>query len=277
MKRILVIIGAALVVALGLFMPRLMAAYQDKSISGDVRQMENTAVSLSLTQKLVALPELDLFQSLELFSSYVTMVELEEGRYTSAEEALQIASELVESVNMSYDASANSGLLPEEAVPCLLTDEDGNSGIVWRCGWSSRPNEAVWIDDQNGNLMGFCMTPNIPNLQAVCQVISEHFFPSYVSREVMQVEAGEVCIRLTAGEEAFNLAAVYPMEKEISGYLPSSYLYVYFNIPFDASAETTETGDSSGELGDSGTIEGDLSRWTGDSDSEISEIENIDE
>lgn len=63
MKQAFAILGAALLVALGLFLPHLAAAYQERSLAGDVRRMENAAVSLTLAQELVELTELDLSKS----------------------------------------------------------------------------------------------------------------------------------------------------------------------------------------------------------------------
>lgn len=227
MKRAFAILGAALLVALGLFLPRLAAVYQERSLAGEVRQMENAAVSLTLAEELVELTELDLLQSLELFASHVTMVELEEGQYTSAEGATRIAEELEEYLNLDLYFSGDKAS-PAEAIPFLLTDENGRSGIFWRCSWEERPDEEVWIDDQNGNLVGFRLrTASLP-AEIVGQVIFVRFFPPYIDAEVLRSDMEEVCIRLFSGEDFIDLGVYHAMED-----------FHYFNIFSDASTEPT--------------------------------------
>ena len=224
MKRAFAILGAALLVALGLFLPRLAAAYQERGLAGEVRQMENAAVSLTLAEELVELTELDLFQSLELFASHVTMVELEEGRYTSAEGAMRIARELEEYLNLDLYFSGDKAS-PAEAAPFLLTDEDGLIGIFWRCGWDDRPDEAVWIDDQNGNLVGFCLRSSL-TAEIVGHVICNRFFPPNIDTEVIRADTEEACIRLYNGEDFIDLGVYYAMED-----------FHFFNIYSGASTE----------------------------------------
>ena len=227
MKQAFAILGTALLVALGLFLPRLAAAYQERGLADEVRQMENTPVSLTLAEELVKLTELDLLQSLELFASYVTMVELEEGQYTSAEGATQIAEELEEHLNLDLYFSGDRAS-PAEAVPFLLTDADGRSGIFWRCGWENRPNEEVWIDDQNSNLVGFRLRTVYLPADIVGQTIIARFFPPYIDTEVLWSDMEEVCIRLYSGEDFIDLGVYHAMED-----------FHFFNIYADASTEPT--------------------------------------
>lgn len=211
MKRAFAILGAALLVALGLFLPRLAAAYQERGLAGEVRQLENAPVSLTLAEELVELTELDLLQSLELFASHVTMVQLEDGQYTSAEGATRIAEELEEYLNLDLYFSGDKAS-PAEAVPFLLTDEDGRSGIFWRCSWEDRPDEEVWIDDQNGNLVGFRLRTIYLPTDIVCQTILARFFPPYIDAEVLWSDMEEVCIRLFSGEDFIDLGLYHAME-----------------------------------------------------------------
>lgn len=227
MKRAFAILGAALLVALGLFLPRLAAAYQERSLAGEMRQMENAAVSLTLAEELVELTELDLLQSLELFASHVTMVELEEGQYTSAEGATRIAEELEEYLNLDLYFSGDKAP-PAEAIPFLLTDENGRSGIFWRCSWEDRPDEEVWIDDQNSNLVGFRLRTVYLPAEIVCQTILARFFPPYIDAEVLRSDMEEVCVRLYSGEDFIDLSVYHAMED-----------FHYFNIFSDASTEPT--------------------------------------
>ena len=232
MKKIIAILGALLLVALGFMMPRIAAAYQDRSLEGDVRRMENAPVSLALTQELVELPELDLVQSLELFTSPVSIVELEEGRCMSAEDALQIARELVDflELGMFYTWGIEKTLYPTEAVPFLLTDLNGQSGIFWRCGWGEPYDDAVWIDDQNRSLAGFCLEYGHVLLmerfekggRELCLSICQACFPPEVEADVFMVVDNQVLASLRCGEEGFIL----PM------YLWGAHLYFNYQLQF---------------------------------------------
>lgn len=249
MKKALAILGALLLVALGFLMPHIAAAYQDRSLEGDVRRMENAPVSLALAQELVDLPELSLLQSLDLFLVHDTVVELEEGRYTSEEEALQVAYEVWEILDLDayfgFDTSQ-----PTEAVPFLLSDKDGRSGVFWRCGWRYRPGEEVWIDDQHGCLAGFCIKPNNPALFVIGDVICQRFIPSYVTAEVLARNDALFAIRLTDGEETVVLPLGCPMadaanqgDADARNYASTNDLFVYFNIPSYTDVELGDVSD----------------------------------
>ena len=202
---------AALLVALGLFLPQLAAAHQERGLAGEVRRMENAAVSLTLAEELVELAELDLFQSLELFSSHITMVELEEGQHTSAEYAVRITGELMEYFGLDAYSDGDESS-PAEAVPFLLTDKEGRSGIFWRCSWEERPDEEVWIDDQNGSLVGFRLRTTHLLPEIVCHVICDRFFPPNIDANVFRADSEEACIRLYNGEKTVDLGVYHAME-----------------------------------------------------------------
>ena len=212
MKQAFAILGAALLVALGLFLPRLTAAYQDQNLAGDVRRMENAAVSLTLAEEVMELSELDLFQSLDLFSLSSSMVELEEGRYTSAVDAARASSilDLVLDADVYLD---DDKTLPTEVVPFLLTDGYGRSGIFWRCGWEERPDEAVWIDDQNRSVVGFCLRcstfdlpMNSPEAHDLCQGICGFIFPQDIDAAEFWADDDVLLISLSRGEDSVVIA-----------------------------------------------------------------------
>lgn len=225
MKRVFAIIGTALLAALGLLLPRFAAAFQDRNLSGDVWQMENAAVSLTLAQEMVELDDLDLFQSLKLFSSPATMVELEEGRYTSEEDAAQkarwVAAYLMTAVYYNSDAYHS-----QEIVPFLRTDMDGRSGIFWRCSWKGRPDEVVWIDDQNGTIMGFIlrnMDPAFedPILYSNFDVLCNLEFSADPNVYVLDEEESCVIIINTKNDEEKYTMPIYNTDE-----------YLYFNMQF---------------------------------------------
>ena len=239
MKQAFAILGAALLVALGLFLPRLTAAYQDQNLAGDVRRMENAAVSLTLAEEVMELSELDLFQSLDLFSLSSSMVELEEGRYTSAVDAARASSilDLVLDADVYLD---DDKILPTEVVPFLLTDGYGRSGIFWRCGWEEHPDEAVWIDDQNRSVVGFCLRcsafdhpMNSQEAYDLCQEICGFIFPQDVGAAGFWADDDVLLISLSRGEESVVIAV-----RNIDGFL-------CFNSDPDSGSGTTDNPISS--------------------------------
>ncbi len=161
MKKALAILGALLVVALGFLMPHIAAAVQDRGLEGDVWEKENAAVSLTLAQEIVDLPELDLLERLDLFSLVSSTVKLEEGRNTTAIQAARASTEL--GVFLAADVfdeelfDDDSNMLPDDVTPYLLSDKYGRSGIYWRCSWEAFPGESVWVDDQSRKIVGFCL------------------------------------------------------------------------------------------------------------------------
>ena len=145
---------------------------------------------------------------------------------TSAEEAAQKAG-LVTAYMLSdvYYFPGEKQL--QEAVPYLRTDSSGRSGIFWCCSWKDRPDEVVWIDDQNGSLMGFCLrssgiSSEPPVLYSNLVVLCHVFY-------------------------AFDVSAVYVLDEGGSGvlvqnindkrqyYLPIEQTgeYLFFNLFFD--------------------------------------------
>lgn len=235
MKRAFAILGAGLFVALGLFLPRLTAAYQDQSLAGNVRRMENAAVSLTLAQELVPLEDLDLFESLSLFYAHVTAVELEEGRYTTEEDVLRIADELADCVNAVAYVSRDSKV---EAAPYLLTDENGKSGIFWRFGWTDRPGESVWIDDRNSSLMGFCLDVPTQPVEGLCQTVCSRFFPPYISQNIVPGGSDAYILLFRGGD-----AAALPVYYTVDG--PYFNLYFHFNMPYPS--DESPSGEASME------------------------------
>ena len=218
MKKALAVFGALLVVALGFLMPHIAAAYQDRSLEGDVRQMVNAPVSLALAEEMVEIPELNLLHSLELLSCFSQGVPLEDGQKTSRETALRVANEVVEYLR-PFPHGGEAGP-PDEAIPLLVTDANGRSGIFWRCGWTGNEDEAIWIDDAHSNLAGFAIrgddyTPLTEEIIGI--VICEQFFPGYVDASLIVTDDDEYFIELTQdGETILLRVEAYPKR---DGYL----------------------------------------------------------
>ena len=242
MKKALAILGALLVVALGFMMPHIAAAYQDRSLEGDVWRMENAPVSLALVEEMVEIPELNLLQSLELFSFWSEGVPLEDGQKTSKEEALRIASEVVEYLRGLPMING----YPDEAIPLLVTNANGRSGIFWRCGWVGHEDEAIWIDDAHSNLAGFVLRGDgDPITEDIIGImICEHFFPSYVDASLIRSgDGGEYWIRLSQDGEVIFLTVEIPESA-----IPLQDGYLCFNAPhWDRSPTVEPSGEVSPE------------------------------
>ena len=213
MKKALAIFGALLVVALGFLMPHIAAVVQDQALARDVRRIENAAVSLELAQKAAEPQELGLIESLDLFSLACSAEELEEGRHTSAVKAARAATEL--GVFLPADVfdeellDDDSSVLPDDVTPFLLSDKYGRSGIYWRCGWEDFPGESVWVDDQNGKIVGFCLRcPDIEgplntwNISTLCEFICTWLYTDnlYHTQGVFSSENSQVA-GVTLGED----------------------------------------------------------------------------
>ncbi len=173
---------------------------------------------------LEELPARDPWESLKLFTSLVTASELETGGRMTAEDAARLADELTEFLGAEVYQAGD----PTEAVPYLLTNEEGYSGVFWRCGWKGkdRPCEAVWIDDQSGVLMGFCL--RCPNTclymelgKDLCETICARFISPNTEPDVFLAASKILMAGLRHGwDDPFVLTM----------YLPDGYPgYLYFN------------------------------------------------
>lgn len=150
------ILCTLLLVGLGAFMPRIASLTLDRRLENDVVLLENQSISLALEQGA------DFFQTLELFGSVTSQVELSGGNRMMPVDAKAAAVEAL----MSFAASdVTYGSL--EVTPVLITSKSipGLSGIFWRCVWSGttgdRPEESIglekvlWLDDQSGKMVSF--------------------------------------------------------------------------------------------------------------------------
>lgn len=145
-----------LLIGLGAFMPRLASLALDRQLENNVVLLENQSISLTLEQGT------DFFETLELFSSVASQVELSGGYRMKPEDAEAAAVE----ARMHFEASGAADEGPK-VTPVLITSRStpGLSGIFWRCVWSDpsangqevsiRLEEVLWLDDQSGNMVSF--------------------------------------------------------------------------------------------------------------------------
>lgn len=252
MKKALAILGALLVVALGFLMPHIAAAYQDRSLEGDVWEKENAAVSIELVRDLTDLPELDTAQSLDLFSLVASAVELEEGFHLDAVDAARAVGVLQVILPADVFLEENSfgmELLPDEVVPYLLSDVYGRSGVYWRCGWEGHPNDAVWVDDQNCKIVGFCLHvsdfPFIPLNTEMGSLVSMSLYPEGGVPQVIWADQDSMTFIVTLDDDAVTLT----LRREGS--------YYFFNIMPDSlfdldTGDASASGEASGEASPEG-------------------------
>lgn len=164
------ILCTLLLVGLGAFMPRIASLALDRQLAHDVALLENQSISLALEQGA------DFFQTLELFRSVTSQVELSEGYRMKLADAEAAAVE----IRMRLAASSAAYESPE-VTPVLITSKSipGLSGVFWRCIWrdtfNDAPNtsagaqavlgpedqsgagvqEVLWLDDQSGEMVSF--------------------------------------------------------------------------------------------------------------------------
>lgn len=164
---ILAVMGAALVAALGVCLPRLTAAYQERELTDSLQWEEASAVSLTLAQAqaYADMPELDELESLMLYLRHRTAVQIDAAEYRMAEDAAAITEALY------YFLDPDEASHPTEAEPWLVSDGEGVSAVYWRCGWGGAMDVSalsddgadadgdmcVWIDDRSGQIVSFCL------------------------------------------------------------------------------------------------------------------------
>ena len=115
----------------------------------------------------------------------------------------------------------------QEAIPYLRTDSSGRSGIFWCCSWKDRPDEVVWIDDQNASLMGFCLrssgiSSEPPVLYSNLDVLCHVFYAFDVSAVYVLGEGGSGVL-----VQNINDKRQYYLPIEQTGE------YLFFNLFFD--------------------------------------------
>lgn len=150
------ILCTLLLVGLCAFMPRIASLALDRQLEHDVALRENQSISLALEQ------EADFFQTLELFGSVTSQVELSEGYHMKLADAEAAGVEALMSFAASDVTYENL-----EVTPVLITSKSipGLSGIFWRCVWSGtavdqpggsiRLEKVLWLDDQSGSMVSF--------------------------------------------------------------------------------------------------------------------------
>lgn len=143
--RALPVLLTVLVVSVGACIPLFASAAMDRQLEHETKRWEDTSVSLVLSQ------EGDFFQTLELFRSDRSQVELSEGEAMDAEKAREAA--LYAAALLGLEASAEEG---PNVVPMLFASSGApvSSGIFWQCTWGEGEGQTfLWIDDQSGRMV----------------------------------------------------------------------------------------------------------------------------
>lgn len=145
--RALPVLLTTTVVAVGAGIPLFASEFMDRQLEHETKRWEDTSVSLVLSQ------EGDFFQTLELFRSDHSQVELTEGEAMDAEKAREAA---------QYAAALLALGIPMEeepsVVPMLFASSGApvSSGIFWYCTWGvDQEQTQLWIDDQSGRMVAF--------------------------------------------------------------------------------------------------------------------------
>lgn len=209
-----------LLVGVGAFMPRLASLAQDQQLENHVSLLNNQSISLALEQ------ETDFLQTLKLFGSVTSQVELSVGNRMKSADAEAAAVEAL----MSFAApDVTYGSL--EVTPMLLTSKSipGLSGIFWRCVWSDttikQPEESIrldnvlWLDDQSGKMVSFSGVADWSGLSTPPQLavdVAEYCRQSYPVDTVKlaltdEDDLGLFSITVTKSQNGRDVSLVIPM------------------------------------------------------------------
>lgn len=145
-----------MVLCLGLYMPRIASSVLDYNLRTQIKQMENSNISLTLSENA------DYFDRAYLFNSLITMgnssIELSEKSQVCRllpDEAERIAVETI-----SYIGAYNMARGELVVTPVLFVGTDENSavqsGVFWCCRWtdSDAQSQVLWLDDESGLMVG---------------------------------------------------------------------------------------------------------------------------
>ena len=143
--RVLPVLLTVLVVSVGACIPLFASTAMDRQLEHETKRWEDTSVSLVLSQ------EDDFFQTLELFRSDHSQVELSEGEAMDAEKAreaaLYAAALLALGIPMGEEPNVVPMLFASSGAPV-------SSGVFWQCTWGEDQGQTLlWIDDQSGRMV----------------------------------------------------------------------------------------------------------------------------
>lgn len=214
-----------LLVVLGAFLPRIASLALDRQLENDVSLLENQSISLAFEQGA------DFFQTLELFGSAASQVELSEGYRMKLADAEAAAVEV-----RMHLAASGAAVEGPKVTPVLITSRStpGLSGIFWRCVWSDasadqlagsiRLEEVLWLDDQSGRLVSFSglvelsslSTPNslFPQSAVDAAEYCRQYYPVDTAKLALTDENdpdGQFTITLTKGQNGQDETYTIPM------------------------------------------------------------------
>lgn len=168
MKRIFQIVSVLctlFLLGLGANMPHLASLFLDYQLEKEVIQREDVYISLEPGQ------EKDFFQTLELFYSWHSRIDLSEGYRMTADEAKSTATDTLSKLEL-FDQNAEL-----EVTPMLFTNKDSSvSGVYWCCmsGVKTLSNDTemetfdiqtmMWLDDKTGKLVALKTRVNLSDL-----------------------------------------------------------------------------------------------------------------
>lgn len=238
MKRFfqaLPILCTLLLVGLGAFMPRIASLAFDRQLKNDVVVLENKSISLALEQ------EANFFETLELFGSGTSQVELSEGYHMKLADARAAA--VAARMHLTGSGAADKAL---EVTPVLITGRStpGLSGIFWHCVWSSTftnamgesraIKEVLWLDDQSGRVVSFSGLADWSDLSAY-----DSLFPQSAVdvTEYLRLHYPVDTVKLALTEEDTPGLSSYPVDTTVSIASEERETYTYE----DASKQFTIT------------------------------------
>lgn len=160
----------AMVLGIGLFLPRIASSLQNRHTAALVQQYPVKTIQLE------TITPADVIQRLSLVSGEHISIGLETGGVRSGEEAHQLALEalaLIEDTVMDLDLERYTG---HQQTPTLVLTEDGeNAAVLWRCeliDTSGGSSIVLHLDDDTGKMISFVYVSDLivqPNVSPIDQ------------------------------------------------------------------------------------------------------------
>lgn len=157
-RRAVPILCTLLLLGLGLYMPHLVSLSLNLHLQSEIRQMENSDISLNLSQDTDVLQSLFLFNSLSSGGdSAIELSESSQGYRLGAEEVKAVAVEVLKQLKTDITAYDEPEMTPILFVG--TNDSFIRSRVFWQCLWvsGSGETETIWVDDLNEQVVGFIL------------------------------------------------------------------------------------------------------------------------
>lgn len=204
--------GVMILLGISLYLPKLMTAFLDNRLSKQVIQMENSNVSLTMSQ------DPDFMQRLVLFHNAMeqggSVVEVG-GQGTMTEE--EVAAAAMEAMDGMFEALSFGEPSLMKSFLFLESEEEPQtkSGIFWYCVWEDT-GTLLWLDDVTGAMIGLQIAGEVKSLINEETAVEKH--------KIKTKKNTNSSARTDAGiEEVTDASASYVIATRIGEYCRKHY------------------------------------------------------